>query len=75
MNSEGTSSVWRGRAALVAVVLGLCGQVIPCPAQSRQGALVGMPAPSFELQGIYNETYSLDQFMGHILVMQFGSSW
>jgi hypothetical protein len=75
MKVEGISGVWCGRAVLAAALLGLSAQVIPCQAQSRQGALVGKPAPSFQLQGIYNETYSLDQFKGHILVMQFGSSW
>ena len=49
--------------------------VTPSQAQSRQGSLVGKPAPGFQLQGIYSENYSLDQFKGHILVMQFGSSW
>jgi cytochrome c biogenesis protein CcmG, thiol:disulfide interchange protein DsbE len=65
----------RGRMLLAAAVLGGCAQFMPCQAQSRQGALVGKPAPAFSLQGIYGETYSLDQFKGHILVMQFGSSW
>jgi hypothetical protein len=60
---------------LAAVFLSCCAQVIPVQAQSRQSALVGKPAPSFQLQGVYNEKYSLDQFKGRILVMQFGSSW
>jgi len=67
--------VGRGRAVLAAALLSCCAQVIPGQAQSRQSALLGKPAPSFQLQGVYNETYSLDQFKGHILVMQFGSSW
>jgi hypothetical protein len=75
MKTDGFSWGLRGRAVLAAALLSLCAPVIPCQAQSRQGALVGKPAPSFQLQGIYNETYSLDQFKGHILVMQFGSSW
>ena len=41
----------------------------------RPGPLVGKTAPSFRVQGIYGESYSLDTFKGHILVMQFGSSW
>ncbi len=73
MKSEGIRR--RCRAMLATAVLSLAAQIIPCPAQSRQGALVGKPAPGFQLQGLYNETYSLDQFKGHILVMQFGSSW
>ncbi len=40
-----------------------------------RGAMVGKQAPPFQLQGIYNESYSLETFKGHILVMQFGSSW
>ncbi len=75
MKVEGISRIWRSRALLAAIVLGCCAPIIPSQAQSRQSGLVGKPAPSFKLQGIYNETYSLDQFKGHILVMQFGSSW
>jgi hypothetical protein len=75
MKAEGISPVWRGRAVMAAALLCCCAQVIPAQTQSRQSRLVGKPAPSFQLQGIYNETYSLDQFKGHILVMQFGSSW
>ncbi len=44
-------------------------------AQDRQGPLVGKPAPEFHVQGIFNEPFALDTFKGHILVMQFGSSW
>ncbi len=75
MRTEGIRGLRFGRAALAAAVLAVCAQVLPCQAQSRQSGLVGKPAPSFQLQGIYDETYSLDQFKGHILVMQFGSSW
>ncbi len=67
--------LWRGRALLGAALLS-CGVFAALvQAQSRPGVLVGKPAPSFQLRGIYNEAYSLDQFKGHILVMQFGSSW
>jgi hypothetical protein len=41
----------------------------------RPGPLVGKTAPSFHVQGIYGESYSLETFKGHILVLQFGSSW
>jgi len=75
MKAEDGSRVWRGRAVLAAALLSCFTQVIPGQAQSRPSPLVGKPAPSFQLQGVYNETYSLDQFKGHILVMQFGSSW
>ncbi len=75
MKADGCSRIWHGRALLAVILLSGWVNVFPSAAQSRQGALVGKPAPSFRLQGIYNETYSLDQFKGHILVMQFGSSW
>jgi hypothetical protein len=75
MKAEGVSRVRRGRALLVAALFSFCAHATSSQAQSRQSRLVGKPAPSFQLQGIYNETYSLDQFKGHILVMQFGSSW
>ena len=38
-------------------------------------SLVGQKAPDFLLHGIYSEDYSRDTFKGHILVMQFGTSW
>jgi len=41
----------------------------------KQGPLLGKPAPAFHVQGIFNETLSLETFKGHILVMQFGASW
>ncbi len=75
MKADGMNAIWCGRALLAALLIGCCAHVIPSQAQSRQGALVGKPAPNFQLQGIYDERYSLEQFKGHILVMQFGSSW
>ncbi len=44
-------------------------------AKVGQGPLVGKKAPAFHVQGIYGEDYSLETFKGHILVMQFGTSW
>ena len=41
----------------------------------RQDPLVGKPAPAFLVQGIYEESLSIEAFKGHILVMQFGASW
>ncbi len=41
----------------------------------RQGPLLGKKAPDFHVQGIFNESYSLDTFKGRILVLQFGASW
>ncbi len=74
MKSDDSIRVWR-RPIVLAAVLGCCAFAAPSQAQSRKSGLVGTPAPAFQLQGIHNETYSLDQFKGHILVMQFGSSW
>ena len=56
----------------VAAFVASCG----CEANAqRQGPLVGKLAPEFRVQGIYSEPYSLESFKGHILVMQFGTSW
>lgn len=53
--------------------------VLSCSSLSLPAAnphpLLGKPAPAFRVKGIYQETYSLDMFKGHILVMQFGASW
>lgn len=57
---------------------GIAGLVAWCGCDARaqrQSAMVGKLAPEFHIQGIYNEAYSLESFKGHILVMQFGSSW
>jgi hypothetical protein len=43
--------------------------------QEGPGPMVGKPAPAFQIQGIHGESYSIETFKGHILVMQFGSSW
>ena len=57
-----------------AVLIGLCGLPSDGYAQGR-GTRLGQKAPSFNITGIYGEPYSLETFKGHILVMQFGSSW
>ena len=75
MKADAVGAVWRGWPLLGAALLSCWMSAAGSPAQSRQDALLGKPAPSFQLQGIYNEAYSLDLFKGHILVMQFGSSW
>lgn len=41
----------------------------------KPGPLVGKPAPAFRVQGIFDESLSLEAFKRHILVMQFGASW
>jgi len=61
-------------AVLIATSAG-CWLAPPAHAQDRTSALVGKPAPEFHVDGIFNETYSLEKFKGHILVMQFGASW
>jgi cytochrome oxidase Cu insertion factor (SCO1/SenC/PrrC family) len=75
MKAEGISGTWRGRVLLAAMMVGWCACASLSLAQSRQSTLVGKPAPGFKLQGVYGESYSLAQFKGHLLVMQFGSSW
>lgn len=78
MNPGGTKlalSARNGLAAMAVLLAGLWAGVVQGQAQDRQGALVGKRAPAFSLGGIWNETYSLETFKGHILVMQFGSSW
>ena len=59
---------------LAAGLIGLCNLPHDGYAQSR-GSMVGQKAPEFQIQGIWGEPYSLETFKGHILVMQFGTSW
>jgi hypothetical protein len=61
------------RWSWLAVVLSTFGA--PAPAALRQGPLVGRKAPPFHIAGIYNEPYSLEMFKGHVLILQFGTSW
>lgn len=65
----------KARVWLAVMLAGLCVWTGQGQAQDRQGALVGKRAPAFSVGGIWNENYSLETFKGHILVMQFGSSW
>jgi len=65
-------SQWTGLAVLLIAVCGCPGED---KSQSRPGPMVGKAAPAFRIQGVFNEPYSLETFKGHILVMQFGSSW
>ncbi len=59
-------------ACLFVAVLG-SGLSLTRPAHAQ--SLVGKRAPEFHIDGIFNEAYSLEKFKGHILVLQFGSSW
>jgi hypothetical protein len=43
--------------------------------KNGRGPLFGQPAPAFHVQGIFNESYSLETFKGRILVLEFGASW
>ncbi len=63
------------RSLAVASLAFLCLFAGTAKAQQRGGALVGKSAPEFHVPGIFGETYSLEKFKGHILVMQFGASW
>jgi hypothetical protein len=56
------------------LLIGLCAFQSDGFAQSR-GTSLGQKAPGFHITGIWGEPYSLETFKGHILVMQFGSSW
>ena len=55
-------------------LIGLCALQSDGFTQSR-GTSLGQRAPDFHIAGIWGEPYSLETFKGHILVMQFGSSW
>jgi hypothetical protein len=57
-----------------AALIGLCSLSSTGYAQSR-GTRLGQKAPDFNITGIYGEPYWLETFKGHVLVMQFGSSW
>jgi len=63
-----------GLVWLAAGLVGWCGLQHDGYAQGRR-TMVGQKAPEFHIAGIWDEPYSLDTFKGHILVMQFGSSW
>jgi cytochrome c biogenesis protein CcmG/thiol:disulfide interchange protein DsbE len=60
---------------LGALLLGVAGAQLQAASPERAGPLVGKAAPTFRVQGIFGEPYSLETFKGHILVMQFGASW
>jgi hypothetical protein len=60
---------------LVTLLIGVASGQLDAGSPGRPGPMVGKAAPAFHIQGIYSEPYSLEAFKGHILVMQFGSSW
>ncbi len=60
---------------LAVILVGFCGSSLAAGSQVGQGPLVGKKAPAFQVQGIFHEPYSLETFKGHILVLQFGTSW
>lgn len=61
--------LWSGALFLAGTGLAADGR------EEGAGPLAGKPAPAFHVQGIFQEQYSLEPFKGHILVMQFGTSW
>jgi len=63
---------WLGLGMLL---LGISGGRLDAAKPPHPGPMVGKAAPDFRMQGIYDESYSLETFKGHILVMQFGTSW
>jgi hypothetical protein len=67
-------SFWSQWPWLAAVLLGVSGASLEA-GKTGPGPMVGKVAPAFHIQGIFDESYSLETFKGHILVMQFGSSW
>jgi hypothetical protein len=74
MKRSGAKRWLAGSVWLAAALAGLCCLSLNGYAQSR-GARVGQKAPAFHITGIHGEPYSLETFKGHVLVMQFGSSW
>lgn len=75
MSAGGARSIVSRRTWLLALACFACWSGREALAQGRQAAMVGKHAPPFQIQGIFHEAYSLETFKGHILVMQFGSSW
>lgn len=63
---------WRAWFLLLAVAGTMSAWAAEDP---TRGPLVGKPAPAFQVQGIYHETYTLDSFKGRLLILQFGASW
>jgi len=59
---------------LAALLIGVSGASLEAR-RTGPGPMVGKGAPAFHIQGIFDELYSLETFKGHILVMQFGTSW
>ena len=74
MKSQGAKQALIEGVWLAALLIGLCALSQHGYAQGR-GTLVGQKAPAFNIPGIGGEPYSSETFKGHILVMQFGSSW
>ena len=45
------------------------------PDVDGKGSMFGKKAPDFEIKGAYGEVYSLDRLKGHVILLQFGTSW
>jgi len=62
----------------LAISLAVCSVFVHCgPAGSaaRESRLMNQAAPDFSVRGIHGERFTLSQFKGNILVIQFGTSW
>ena len=75
MRACGLCSCLPGWILAATLFLGICGFNREGWSQERQGRMVSRQAPPFHVQGIFGDSYSIEAFKGHILVIQFGASW
>ena len=75
MRAVGSGSFRNQGSWLAALLIGVSSGSLAAKSPEGPGPMVGKTAPAFQIQGIFDESYSLETFKGHILVMQFGSSW
>ncbi len=73
---SGSSGRVRMRAALVLTLGGWLAAHSAAGLQTDgKGSMYGKRAPDFRIQGVYGETYSLAALRGHVVILQFGTSW
>lgn len=75
MRTVGFGLFWSQLSWLAAVLIGVSSNRLMATSARGPGPMVGKRAPEFQIQGPFDESYSLKTFKGHILVMQFGASW
>jgi hypothetical protein len=75
MKAVGLQAFARRCIGLGLLLLGVSSGRLDAASPERPGPMVGKSARAFQIQGIFDEPYSLETFKGHILVMQFGASW